>query len=549
MDLNIHSPLPRRKDFRIGILGSGLIVNDCHLVAYRKAGLNPVALASRTRAGAEQVAKRHGIPKVYDTPGQLLDDPSIEVLDIAVPPMHQLALIKAACQRKMVQGILAQKPIGTNYAEAVQAVEACEKAGIVLAVNQNMRYDQSVRAAKTLLENGTIGEPVFATIDMRGIPHWMDWHKNLGWLTLRIMSIHHLDTFRYWFGDPEGIYCSVRTDPRTKFPHTDGICTYILEYANGIRCVGIDDTWTGPAKEGCPADIRIQWRIEGTNGLAIGDVGWCKDPYTSASTIRYAGKGDKEFHQPGWTESWFPDAFIGTMAQLLIALETGHEPAIGGRDNLKTMALVEAAYLSAAEFRSVAYDEIERAAAAAAREKGKLGSSIRFLSRILNRSKQPRARRSETIATFTPRAQQALALARKEAGQLGHNFVGTEHVLLGLLGLDAGVAVNVLRKTGTSFERVRDEVKKWAGVGASQRIFGKIPYTPRVKKVLALAAKERKELNHTYVGTEHILLGLLREGDGIAGRVLQQLGVELDRTRQEILKELDPNFGGTDREK
>ena len=549
MDLNIHSPLPRRKDFRIGILGSGLIVNDCHLVAYRKAGLNPVALASRTRANAVKVAQRHGIPKVYDTPGELLDDQSIEVLDIAVPPMHQLALIKAACERKTVKGILAQKPLGMNYAEAVEAVRACEGAGITLAVNQNMRYDHSVRAAKTLLGNGTLGEPVFATIDMRGIPHWMDWHKELGWLTLRIMSIHHLDTFRYWFGDPEGIYCSVRTDPRTKFRHADGICTYILEYENGLRCVGIDDTWTGPAKEGCPADIRIEWRIEGTKGLAIGDVGWCKSPYTTPSTIRYAAIGDKEFHQPRWTESWFPDAFIGTMAQLLIALETGSEPAISGRDNLKTMALVEAAYLSAAEFRSVAYDEIERAAAAAAREKGKLGSSIRFLSRILNRSKQPRARRSETIATFTPRAQQALALARKEAGQLGHNFVGTEHVLLGLLGLDAGVAVNVLRKTGTSFERVRDEVKKWAGVGASQRIFGKIPYTPRVKKVLALAAKERKELDHTYVGTEHILLGLLREGDGIAGRVLKQLGVDLDRTRQEILKELAPNFGGTDREK
>src|SRR5256886_4326505 len=549
MDLNIHSPLPRRKDFRIGILGSGLIVNDCHLVAYRKAGLNPVALASRTRANAVKVAQRHGIPKVYDTPGELLDDPSIEVLDIAVPPMHQLALIKAACERKTVKGILAQKPLGMNYAEAVEAVRACEAAGITLAVNQNMRYDHSVRAAKTLLGNGTLGEPVFATIDMRGIPHWMDWHEELGWLTLRIMSIHHLDTFRYWFGDPEGIYCSVRTDPRTKFSHTDGICTYILEYENGLRCVGIDDTWTGPAKEGCPADIRIEWRIEGTKGLAIGDIGWCKEPYTTPSTIRYATIGDKEWHRPAWSESWFPDAFIGTMAQLLIALETGKEPAISGRDNLKTMALVEAAYLSAAEFRSVAYDEIERAAAAAARESGALGSSRRFLSRILSRSKQLRASRSETIATFTPRAQQVLALARKEAGQLGHNFVGTEHVLLGLLDLDAGVAVKVLRETGLSFELVRDEVNKWAGVGASQRTFGKIPYTPRVKKVLALAAKERKELNHTYVGTEHILLGLLREGDGVAARVLKKLGVGLEKTRLAILKELDPNFGGRDREK
>src|SRR5688500_19181109 len=129
-----------------------------------------------------------------------------------------------------------------NYAEAVQIVDACEGACIILAVNQNMRYDQSVRAAKTLLANGTIGEPVFATIDMRGIPHWMPWQAELGWVTLRILSIHHLDTFRHWFGVPERIFCSLRSDPRTKFPHTAGICTYILESANGLRCVGIDDT-------------------------------------------------------------------------------------------------------------------------------------------------------------------------------------------------------------------------------------------------------------------------------------------------------------------
>ncbi|MBU6398682.1 MAG: Gfo/Idh/MocA family oxidoreductase [Verrucomicrobia bacterium] len=361
MDLNIHPPLPQRRDFRIGILGTGFIVNDCHLVAYRKAGFNPVAIASRTRARAEGVARRHGIAKVYDTGEQLLDDPTIEVLDIAVPPDAQMGLIRAACRRRTVQGILAQKPLGTSYAEAREVVRECAAAGITLAVNQNMRYDQSVRAGKTLLERGTLGDPVLATIDMRGIPHWMPWQAGLGWVTLRIMSIHHLDCFRYWFGNPERIYCSVRPDPRTPFPHTDGIASYILEYANGLRCIAIDDTWTGPAKEGCPADLYIRWRVEGLNGLAIGEIGWCQDPYTTPSTLRYAAKGDPAFHQPRWSESWFPDAFIGTMAQLLIALESGAQPAISGRDNLHTMALVEAAYRSAAQSRSVALEEIETA--------------------------------------------------------------------------------------------------------------------------------------------------------------------------------------------
>ena len=360
MDLHINSELPRRKDYRIGILGSGFIVNDCHLVAYRKAGFNPVAIASRNPENASKVAQRHGIGKVYKSYAELLEDRSIEVLDIAVPPNVQIDLIREACARRTVKGILAQKPLGMNYGEALEAVELCERAGIALGVNQNMRFDQSVRAGKTLLESGTLGDPVLATIEMRGIPHWMPWQAELGWVTLRIMSIHHLDTFRYWFGDPARIFCSVRTDPRTKFKHEDGICTYILEYENGLRCIGIDDTWTGPAREGCPAEIYIKWRIEGLEGLAIGDIGWCKDPYTTPSKIRYARKGDTDFSAPVWKESWFPDAFIGTMAQLLIALEDGSKPVIGGRDNLMTMALVDAAYVSAADHRAVSLSEITR---------------------------------------------------------------------------------------------------------------------------------------------------------------------------------------------
>ncbi len=146
------------------------------------------------------------------------------------------------------------------------------------------------------------------------------------------------------------------------------------------------------------------------------------------------------------------------------------------------------------------------------------------------------------MQNFTPRAQQVLALARKEADRFNHNFVGTEHLLLGLIKLGQGVAVNVLQKLGLDLETVRMEVEKQVGTGPDQKMIGNIPYTPRVKKVLALAAKEAKALNHTYVGTEHILLGLLREGDGVAARVLKTLDIDIEQTRQEILKELDPNL-------
>src|SRR5208282_5504642 len=149
---------------------------------------------------------------------------------------------------------------------------------------------------------------------------------------------------------------------------------------------------------------------------------------------------------------------------------------------------------------------------------------------------------------FTPRAQQVLALARTEAERLNHNYVGTEHLLLGLIKLGQGVAVNVLLKMGLDLERVRTELEKHIGSRPETNMIGNIPYTPRVKKVLALAGKEAKALNHSYVGTEHILLGLLREGDGVAARVLKTLEVDIERTRNEVLKELDPNFASGEAE-
>jgi ATP-dependent Clp protease ATP-binding subunit ClpC len=148
----------------------------------------------------------------------------------------------------------------------------------------------------------------------------------------------------------------------------------------------------------------------------------------------------------------------------------------------------------------------------------------------------------ESMSNFTPRAQQVLALARKEADRFNHNFLGTEHLLLGLIKLGQGVAVNVLQGMGIDLDTVRIAVEKEVGTGPDQKMIGNIPYTPRVKKVLALASKEAKALNHTYVGTEHILLGLLREGDGVAAKVLKNLDVDIEEARQRTLKELDPNF-------
>ncbi len=143
---------------------------------------------------------------------------------------------------------------------------------------------------------------------------------------------------------------------------------------------------------------------------------------------------------------------------------------------------------------------------------------------------------------FTPRAQQVLQLARKEADRFNHGYIGTEHLLLGLIALGEGVAVTVLRRMGLDLETVRLEVEKAVGVGSDMKTVGNVPYTPRVKKVLALAGTEARSMHVEFVGTEHLLLGLLREGEGVAARVLANLRVDLDRTREAVLKELDPNY-------
>lgn len=355
-----HQPrLPRRRDWRIGCLGAGFIMRDCHLVAYRQAGFNPVAIASRDPARAQAVAAAQQLPRWYATYDELLADKSIEVLDVAVPPDAQPELIlKAVREAKHLRGILAQKPLAMTLAEARQIVEACTDAGITLAVNQNMRYDQSVRAMKDLLGRGWLGEPVLGTIEMRAIPHWMPWSEGLRSLSTFIMSIHHLDTFRYWFGTPDRVLASTRPDPRTRFPHTDGLNLYILEYDNGCRASSWDDVWTGPAREGSESDIGIRWRVEGTEGLARGTIGWPSYPARTPSTLDFTTRQQPGYWlQPRWKEVWFPDAFIGTMAQLLCALEDGTEPEISGRDNLETIALCEAVYAAARDHRVVTMRE------------------------------------------------------------------------------------------------------------------------------------------------------------------------------------------------
>jgi ATP-dependent Clp protease ATP-binding subunit ClpC len=143
---------------------------------------------------------------------------------------------------------------------------------------------------------------------------------------------------------------------------------------------------------------------------------------------------------------------------------------------------------------------------------------------------------------FTDRARRVVVLAQEEARMLNHNYIGTEHILLGLIHEGEGVAAKALESLGISLEAVRQQVEETVGRG-QEAPSGHIPFTPRAKKVLELSLRESLQLGHNYIGTEHILLGLIREGEGVAARVLVRLGADLDRVRQQVVRLVEDGQG------
>jgi predicted dehydrogenase len=349
----------RCRDFRIGCIGAGFIMADVHLAAYTDAGFPVVAIASRTEAKARDVARRWGIPRVHPAPASLIEDRDVEIVDIAFPPDQQPALIRHALRQPHVKAILAQKPLAMDFAEAQRLAEEADDAGKIISVNQNMRFDQSMRVLRQILDRGSLGEPVIATIEMRAIPHWQPFLRQYDRLTLLNMSIHHLDVLRFLFGDPTEIFTAVRPDPRTQFPHQDGIAVSTLKFPSGTIAVSLEDVWSGPRDEQFQSDIYIKWRVEGTDGVAQGTIGWPDYPNGSPSTLRYASRRDTEgaWIEPRWGTMWFPHAFRGVMEQLQYALKSGERPMLDVKDNVRTMALIEAAYRSVREERAVRLTE------------------------------------------------------------------------------------------------------------------------------------------------------------------------------------------------
>jgi predicted dehydrogenase len=346
-------PLPPKHDYGIGIVGCGGIVNYAHLPAYKANGLRVLACYDQNREAAEKTAREHGIPRVASSLEELFADPAIEVVDIAITPEAQKDVaLKAIAAGKH---LLCQKPLSNAYGDAVTIVDAAKAAGVKLAVNQQMRWDAGIRVSRQLIEQGALGTPADARIEVsiRTPWHMWPWIAQRERLEIMFHSIHYQDSIRFLFGDPERVFST-----HGRFPNQPEVgetrTTTIFHYAGDLSAV-IDvnhHNWSD--------DFYARFRFLGDQGIIDGTLGLLYDyPTGRVDTLRYQAKRHPGvWHEARLSTRWIPDAFFGPMASLMEAIQTGGEPITAGTDNLGTLQTVFAAYASAAEGRAVALTEI-----------------------------------------------------------------------------------------------------------------------------------------------------------------------------------------------
>jgi predicted dehydrogenase len=332
----------------IGIVGCGDIVRRCHLPAYQAAGLRVVAVTDVDPARARALADDFGIATVAPDAEALVTTPGVAIVDIAVPPAFQPGIVSLAAAAG--RHLLCQKPFALDIDTARGMVELADRSGVRIAVNQQMRWSAGVRASRDLVRRGVIGRPTGARFTVSGGSDWSPWPwlRSVRRLETMVHGIHHLDAIRSVLGDPERV-----TAVHGRAPGRDDIAgetrtTTILEYADGAQAVLVVDT---DDPHGPPVG---EMRFTGTDGTLTGTIGLAEER-PDALALHVAGRSPVAFT---FDTRWFPDAFLGPMAELMDAIATGREPETSGRDNLHTLAVVLAAYRSAEERRSVRLDKI-----------------------------------------------------------------------------------------------------------------------------------------------------------------------------------------------
>lgn len=356
LDLDYKPYLPPKTDYGIAIAGCGGIVNYAALPTYKKHNLNVVGCYDLNREAAEKTAREFNIPKVYRTLEELAADSAVEIVEISVPPQHQLNLVRPCVAAG--KHLLCQKPLADTLAHAAEIVRLAREAGVKLAVNQQLRWGQGIRAARTLINKGWIGQVTDASIQVSVNTPWDMW----GWLVvsprLEIMfhSIHYIDSMRSLFGDPEWV-----TSRHARYPLQGNMTgetktITVLDYASGLQALIADNHYN------LSDDYFAIFRFIGTEGVITGTLGAMYNyPHGRPDTLEWSSHRhypDKRF-EAKLEGKWIPDAFIGPTASLMQAIQEDGIPETDGADNLQTLRVVEAAYLSAAENRSVRLDECE----------------------------------------------------------------------------------------------------------------------------------------------------------------------------------------------
>ncbi len=330
--------LPAKIDYGIGIIGCGGIVNHAHLPAYQKFGFRVVACCDIREEAAKQTAQRFGINEWFTDYRELLELTEVEIVDIAIHQKGRVEIVQAAAQAG--KHILIQKPFAHKMEDALAMVEVCEKIGVKLMVNQQARYAPSHRFAKLLIENGWLGEVYHLTHHVRG-------NQDSGWpaetpnFLIIDHGIHYIDLMRYWTGrEPKKVFASTVSMPGQR-AISPMVYSINLEFEE--HCMA--NLWFNDVVQG--KDSHYEFTIDGTNGTVRGNATQLTLSLKDAPvpTMRMDLKG-----------TWFPDAFAATMAELMRAIQENDEPAISGRDNLKTLLIALAAVKSSERHQPVSFD-------------------------------------------------------------------------------------------------------------------------------------------------------------------------------------------------
>jgi len=353
--VNYKPQLPSKIDYGIGIIGCGGIVNYGHLPAYRKHGLNVVGCFDINSEAAQKTAEQHGIPRVYDALDDLLRDPEIEIVDIAVQPWHQRRIAEQALAAG--KHLLCQKPLADGIVDAIAILRAAQQSGLKVAVNQQMRWSAGIAAAKDLISRGFIGQPTDAQIQVSASTPWhmWPWLAESPRLEVQYHSIHYLDAMRYLFGDPEWITSRFAKYPLQKARAETKTIT-VLDYAWGMQALVAVNHYDESG------DNYATFRFLGTEGLIKGTIGLMYN-YPTGRPDTLEAHSDK-FAPDVWFDVrleglWIPDAFIGPMASLMAAIQSGGKAVTDITDNINTMRLVDACYISATKHRTVHFGEFE----------------------------------------------------------------------------------------------------------------------------------------------------------------------------------------------